>query len=93
VVLNMEMPGVAKENLNIRVDNDRLIIDGLKSQPLTKGNFRLKEIFDGDFHMEYTIDDTVDRNKIEAMTKNGIVTLKLGIKESEKPRKISVNVK
>ncbi len=93
VVLSMEMPGVTKENLSIRVDNDRLIIDGRKSAPQINGDYRLREIRDGDYHLEYTIDDTVDRNKIEAAAKNGVVTLRLGIKDSQKPRKITVNVK
>jgi len=93
VVLSMEMPGVTKENLSIRVDNDRLIIDGRKFMPPVKGEYRLREIRDGDYHLEYTIDDTIDRDKIDATARNGIVTLKLGIKESQKPRKITVNMK
>jgi len=93
VIVNMEMPGVGKDDLSIRVDNDRLVIDGRKTVSQVKGNYRLREIRDGDYHMEYTIDHTIDRNKIDAAIKNGIVTLKLGIKESEKPRKITVTAK
>jgi len=93
VIVNMEMPGVTKDDLSIRVDNDRLVIDGRKIVPQAKGNYRLREIRDGDYHMEYTIDHTIDRNKIDAVIKNGIVTLNLGIKESEKPRKITVTAK
>lgn len=93
VILNMEMPGVRKENLDISVDNDRLIIHGRKKIDHPEGEFKIREIRDGDYHHEFTIDSTIDRNKIDAVIKNGVVILSLGIKESEKPRKITVTVK
>ena len=93
VVLTLEMPGVSKENLEIKVDKDLLIIHGKRIMKPVNGEYRIKEIKDSDFHQEYTIDDTIDRDKIDAAIKNGIVTLTLGIKESEKPRKIEVVAK
>ena len=93
VILTLEMPGVSKENLDIKVDGDLLIIHGKREMNPVNGEYRIKEIRDCDFHQEYTIDDTIDRNKIDAVIKNGIVTLTLGIKESEKPRKIEVVAK
>ncbi|MBN2655665.1 MAG: Hsp20/alpha crystallin family protein [Spirochaetales bacterium] len=93
VVLTMEMPGVSKENLHIKVDKDLLIIHGERKSEETEGHYKIREIRHGDFYQEYTLDDTIDRNKIEAAIKNGLVTLKLGVKESEKPRKITVHVK
>ncbi|MBF9018519.1 MULTISPECIES: Hsp20/alpha crystallin family protein [unclassified Oceanispirochaeta] len=93
VVLHLEMPGVTKETLDINIDNDLLIIDGKKEKVHFKGNYLLNEIRHGDFHQEYTIDNTIDRNNINAVIKNGVVTLTLGVKESEKPRKIKVLTK
>lgn len=93
VILTMEMPGVSKENLHIKVDKDLLMIHGERKPEDNDGQFRIREIRQGDFYQEYTIDDTIDRDKIEATIKNGLVTLKLGVKESEKPRKITVQVK
>jgi HSP20 family protein len=90
VVLFLEMPGVTKENLDIRVDKDLLIIDGRKENIDIEGSYLIHEIKSGDFHQEYTIDDTIDRNNINAVIKNGIITLSLGVKESEKPKKIKV---
>jgi len=92
VVLTMEMPGVTKENLHIKVDKDLLVIHGEREPAPTEGQYRLREIRQGDYYQEYTIDDTIDREKIEATIKDGLVTLRLGVKESEKPRKIRVHV-
>ena len=90
VTLYLEMPGVTKETLDIRVDKDLLIIDGHKENIEMEGKYLIHEIKSSDFHQEYTIDDTIDRNNINAAIKNGIVTLSLGVKESEKPKKIKV---
>lgn len=93
VVLVMEMPGVTGENLDIRVDGDRLLINGKKTVTPPQGEYKVREIREGNYHHEFTIDDTIDRGKIEANIKNGVVTVTLGIKEAEKPRKINIAIK
>jgi HSP20 family protein len=91
IVLKMEMPGVAKDDLNINVNGDELIIEGArKSVEFSEGQYLIREIRDADFYRSYTIDESVDREKIQAELSNGILTLTLGIKESEKPKKIKV---
>jgi len=93
IICRLEMPGVAKSNLEIKVDGDRLIVHGSKAAREVKGEYLIREIRDGDYHHEFTLDDTVDRNKIDAAVKNGVVVVTLGIKESEKPRKIAIMAK
>jgi len=93
VICRLEMPGVTRENLDVKVDGDRLVVHGVKTAREAKGEYLIREIRDGDYHHEFTLDDTVDRNKIDAAVKNGVVTVTLGIKESEKPRKIDVVAK
>ena len=90
VVLEMEMPGVSKDGLEIRVDGDHLLVEGEKKLDAVAGEYRIHEIKDGSYRHVFTIDETIDRNKIEAEIKNGIVTVNLGIRESEKPRKIEI---
>lgn len=90
VKMTLEMPGVTKESLEIRVDTNLLIIDGKRTTFPTDGEYLIREIADCDFHQEYIIDDTIDRDKIDAKIQNGIVTLILGIKESAKPRTIEI---
>lgn len=90
VQLIMEMPGVGKDDLNIRVDNDMLVIQGNKKDYRSDGEFRIKEIVNGDYYNEFTLDNTIDRENIDASINNGVVTIDLKIKESEKPRIIKV---
>ena len=91
VVLTLEMPGVSKDGLDIKIDGNQLILHGSKKALEHQGSYRIKEIPEGDYHQEYTIDETIDREKIDALMDKGILTLTLNIKESEKPRKIKVN--
>jgi len=91
VILRMEMPGITKESLDIKVDDNILIIHGRKNKPeADKTHYLLHEIKEGDYYHEYSIDDTIDKSKIDAALDKGVVTLTLSIKESEKPRKINV---
>lgn len=90
IIMKMEMPGVSKDDLNVQVDGDHLVIEANKQEPETRGEYRVREIRDGDYRQEFTIDDTIDPAKINAVMKNGILRLELGLKEAEKPRKIKI---
>jgi HSP20 family protein len=84
------MPGVTKENLDINIENNQLHIVGKRETESKEGKHIIKERRDGDFYQVYTLDDTVDKNKVEATLENGILLVTLNLKEAEKPKKIEV---
>lgn len=90
IVMRLEMPGVSKDNLDINIENNQLTIFGKRNTPETEGTYVVRERRDGDFYQVYTLDETVDRNKVEASMENGILYLTLHLKEAEKPKKIEV---
>jgi HSP20 family protein len=90
ILVKLEMPGVTKDNLDINVDNNQLEIFGKREEPEIEGNYVIRERRYGDYYQIYTIDDTIDRNKIEASLDNGLLTVTLHLKEAEKPKKIAV---
>ncbi len=90
IIMRLEMPGVNKSGLSVNVEGDKLIIDGKRIEDTKKGDWLVREIRPGDYHMEYTIDKTIDRESINASLNLGILTLTLGLSESVKPRKIEV---
>jgi len=90
ILLKLEMPGVSKENLEIDVDSGELTITGRRPVPADGGVFLVRERPQGSFRQVYTLDDTIDTNKIDAVLEGGVLTLTLQRKESEKPRKITV---
>jgi HSP20 family protein len=90
VTLKLEMPGVAKNELEIDVDGNELQITGRRGVSGGEGTYLVRERPSGTFRQVYTLDDTIDRSKIEANLDGGVLTLILHRRASEKPRKISI---
>ncbi len=90
IVLKVEMPGVTKNNVDIQIDNDQLRISGTRSDSVDEGEFLLRERPCADYEKLFTIDETIDREKVDASMDNGVLTLTLHIKEEVKPRRIEV---
>lgn len=90
VRLRLEMPGVTKEGLNVHIEGDQLFVDGARKPSEEKGEYLLRERPDCDFHQSYTLDETVDRSRIQAELSNGILTVTLHLKDEVKPRRIEV---
>lgn len=90
ITLRLEMPGVKNEDIEIMMEGNELRVYGKRTIPEEKGEYLLRERALGDFFQSYTIDNTINRDKINACMENGILTLTLEIKESEKPRKIPI---
>jgi HSP20 family protein len=90
VTLKLEMPGVAKDQLDIDVDGNELKITGKREAGGGEGTYLMRERPSGTFRQAYTLDDTIDRSKIEASLEGGVLTLNLHRREAEKPRKITI---
>jgi len=90
IVLTLEMPGVSRQNLEIDVDSGELAITGCRPEPQSAGTFLVRERPRGSFRQVYTLDDTIDPAKIDAVLEGGLLTLTLHRKEAVKPRKIAV---
>ena len=94
ILLRLEMPGVSRENLDIDVDASELCITGRRAVPRGEqhggGTFLVRERPRGGFRQVYTLDDTIDPAKIDAVLEAGVLNLTLHRKEAVKPRKITV---
>jgi HSP20 family protein len=93
VLLSLEMPGVTKENVSLKVENNELQITGRRSEPQTDDNYLIRERRDGDYFQAYTLDNTINQDSIEAEMDSGILLVSLHLKEEVKPRQIEVKVK
>ncbi len=85
-----DLPGVAGEDLDIRFENNQLIVHG-KVAPRHDGReFVYGEYGIGDFYRVFNIGESIDSAKISAELSNGTLTLHLPKSEAVKPRKIAV---
>jgi HSP20 family protein len=89
VVLTLEMPGVKKDDLKIDIENNELRISGKRQVPENRRYF-IRERLVGDFATTYTLDETIDQERIEAELHDGLLSVTLHVKEAVKPRKITV---
>ena len=89
--LEIEMPGVKKDGLEISVENNELTIIGRRSLPATEGTLIHRESRPENFRRVFELDPSIDDNKISAKIDQGLVTLTLPKAEHVKPRKIAVS--
>ena len=89
-MLEIEMPGVQKDGLEISVENNELAIIGRRLLPTVEGTLIHRESRPENFRRRFELDPSIDADKISARIDQGLVTLALPKAEHVKPRKITV---
>ena len=90
-MLEIEMPGVQKDGLEISVENNELAIIGRRLLPTVEGTLIHRESRPENFRRVFEIDPSIDADKISAKIDQGLVTLTLPKAEHVRPRKITVS--
>jgi HSP20 family molecular chaperone IbpA len=91
LVVKADLPGVAREGLDVRVENNLLTIRG-KAVHAALGDPIYREYDLLNFFRQFELNDRVDQLKISAELKHGVLTLNLPKAEEAKPRKIEVKL-
>src|SRR5205823_2145631 len=94
VILKAELPDMTREDIDITVDNGTLTIRGEKklSDEMNEDQFHRIERRYGTFSRSFSLPQTVDTGKVGAEYKNGVLTVRLPLREEAKPRQIKVDV-
>ncbi len=90
-MLELEMPGVSKDGLDISIENNELSIIGRRSNSAVEGTLIHRESRPHDYRRSFEIDPSIDTGKITARITQGVVTLTLPKAEEVKPRRIKVS--
>ncbi|SDN60920.1 Molecular chaperone IbpA, HSP20 family [Desulfonauticus submarinus] len=87
----MDIPGVDKQNLDLDLKENELEIKAKVTwdKPEKAKDIHV-EFVPGEFRRQFTISEIVDKDKIKAHLKNGVLSLFLPKAEKAKPRKISI---
>jgi len=91
LVLMADLPGVAKEALGVRVEDNLLTIQGRPSHG-APGSPVHREFELVNYFRQFELSEKVDQARIEATLKHGVLTLNLPTAEKAKPRQIQVSV-
>jgi HSP20 family molecular chaperone IbpA len=92
LTLTLELPGVAKDRVEVRVENDVLTIEGrIDFAPYEALRPVYTEYNIGNYTRTFQLSSKIEQEGISAALKDGVMTLILPKAEKAKPRKITVN--
>jgi HSP20 family protein len=94
ITLQVEIPGVKDEDLNITLENNVLTITGERKFKAEekKDNFHRIERRYGKFTRSFTLPTGVEFEKVNATFENGVLNVALPKKEEFKPKQITIGV-
>jgi HSP20 family protein len=90
LTLVADMPGIPLENVDIDLDSDQLSIRGTIPPYEESGKVIFREYTAGDYYRQFSLSSDIDREKIQASMKDGVLKLVMPKAEAAKPRKITV---
>ena len=91
ITLLADMPGVPKDQLELKIEGDALLIEG-GVQPLTPEGLEAvyAEVRVPRYRRSFTLSRELDTARIEANLKDGVLTLRIPKQAHAQPRRIAV---
>lgn len=90
VVLQFDMPGVGKHNVDLTVDKGLLTVTG-KADHEESGTAVYRETHVGDYRRQFNLTKDVDPDAITAEMEAGVLTVKIHKPERAKPKRIQIS--
>jgi HSP20 family protein len=94
LVIKAEVPDVRREDIEVTVENNTLILRGAKnpSSDVKEEQYRRIERSYGSFSRSFTLPTSVDGTKVSADYRNGVLTVRLPFREEARPRTVNVEI-
>ena len=89
ILLHADMPGVAREDITINIDNGKMRLSGIR-RLTTGGAATWREFGDVEFRRNFSVPQSIDTDKVRAELKDGLLCLHLPKSEAAKPRQIEI---
>lgn len=91
ITLLADMPGVPKEQLELKVEGDTLLIEATVQTPTPDGLEAVyAEVRVPRYRRSFTLSRELDTTRIEANLKDGVLTLRIPKQAHAQPRRIPV---
>ena len=93
ITLLADLPGVARDQLHVRVDGDTLLLEatastvGPENMELVYGELQCPA-----FRRQFTLSRELDTQRIDAQLRDGVLRLTIPKAEEARPRRIQVQV-
>lgn len=90
--VQIELPGVAKDGVNVSLDSNVLTVHARRNASVPADWKPLHRELSGlDFLLRLKLNAPVDEGRMSAKLEDGVLTLNLPVKEAAKPRHIEVS--
>lgn len=90
-LLSVSLPGMHKEDVEIKLDDNTLSITAERKETLAEGDKRhIQEIRYGKYSRKVRLPKNANANKVEANYENGILTLNIAKKKENQPKMIEI---
>ena len=91
LVVVMDVPGVDENSMDIVLDKSVLTINAFPAyERPEKLSLAYAEYGEGDYQRSFALSEEIDRKRIQANVKDGVLYLKLPKADAVKPQKINV---
>ena len=91
LVLRFDVPGVDPEKIDVTVDRGVLTVSATREETRTEGESPVvRERLFGSFTRRVRLSDNLDADAIEASNHDGVLEIRIPVREEAKPRKITV---
>ena len=93
LVLKAELPGFGKDDINIEMKDNVLVIKGERKREdeVKEGSYHRTERVYGAFQRSFMLPTTVDQEKIRASYRDGVLELHLPKVQAAQPKRIAVS--
>jgi HSP20 family protein len=90
-IVDVELPGVGKEDIDVTISGRRLSITGERKEKEREGILRRRTRTVGRFQFEVTLPGDVDDKGVTASMEGGVLTVRIPKASAERPRHIEVS--
>ena len=95
VLLEMELPGITPEQVDISIENDMLTVSGEKREERREGEeegrYFLVERSYGSFSRSFSLPPGVDADQVDASFENGLLTIRIPRAALPQPRRVQIS--
>jgi HSP20 family protein len=92
LVLRFDVPGVDSDKIDVTVDRGVLTVSASREETKTEGeNPVVRERLFGSFTRRVRLSENLDAEAIEASNHDGVLEIRIPVREEAKPRKIAVS--
>lgn len=90
IVIVADVPGASEDSIEVTLEKNILTINAMVDPTIPDGSLTFVEYESGDFQRSFRLSNEIDRSKISATVKDGVLRLYLPKAGEAKTRKISV---